>query len=364
MHVLRRPAAAVIATLTLALGLSAWPSAAQAATATGWQRVYRSSSASSNQLQSVAAISATNAWAVGSTTTSGLVMHWNGAQWRSVTAPGMAGYYLTDVEASSASNVWIFGASNYGVQVGLILRWNGTGWLKVPLPAGVIPNGAVVSSPSSAWIIGTQLCGDSGNTLPCETTLYHWNGSAWTPYQVPTLVDTISGSGASDVWAAGEGGATLAAQSSYSLVAFRWNGSAWKAVPMPHPHSSGWAGITVASPGNVWLAAWLAGQAGQGFALHWNGTRWQQYTVPKSIASNNAPVADGGAGVWLGSWAHWTGSHWVNTVPGPAFCTDGCALAGLARVPGRTTVWGVGYTSRSASGTGWDSLIGVYGKIP
>ncbi|MFI5064284.1 MAG: hypothetical protein ACHP9Z_09940 [Streptosporangiales bacterium] len=67
MRAARRPgAAAVAAALGVTLGVSASAGVAQAAGGGGWQRVYRSTSGTSNQLYSVAAISGSNAWAVGS----------------------------------------------------------------------------------------------------------------------------------------------------------------------------------------------------------------------------------------------------------------------------------------------------------
>ena len=88
----------------------------------GWRVVYRSTSKISNIVTDVAAISPGDAWAVGSTAQAGhgntqdepLVLHWNGARWRRVAVPGLGGFYLTAVAASSASDVWAFAASANG----------------------------------------------------------------------------------------------------------------------------------------------------------------------------------------------------------------------------------------------------------
>ncbi len=63
-------------------------------------------------MNSVDAISRTDAWAVGgiehgkTPVNSPYVPHWNGAKWSAVTIPGSGGYPSTQVSASSAGNVW------------------------------------------------------------------------------------------------------------------------------------------------------------------------------------------------------------------------------------------------------------------
>src|SRR6516165_8662248 len=85
-----------------------------------------------DQLNGVAATSASDAWAVGCThcfTSKGkaLIEHWNGAAWKQVPSPGPAGSVLSGVAATSASNAWAVGSYTAGTSgKSLILRWNGT----------------------------------------------------------------------------------------------------------------------------------------------------------------------------------------------------------------------------------------------
>jgi hypothetical protein len=116
----------------------------------------------------VSAISATNAWAVG--TQSGgsgeapLVEHWNGSLWRVVSSPSFPDdvVNLTGLTGiPGTSHLWAVGyLSNAGVPQGSVIElWNGSTW------SVVTPNGTgqgdrlaavAASSASNAWAVGYQ----------------------------------------------------------------------------------------------------------------------------------------------------------------------------------------------------------------
>src|SRR5258708_19218454 len=83
-------------------------------------------------LSDVAAISARDAWAVGSTNEGKVViLHWNGATWRRVPSPSPPAYVnMSGVAAVSARNAWAVGTTDLGKS--LTLHWNGAAWKKVP----------------------------------------------------------------------------------------------------------------------------------------------------------------------------------------------------------------------------------------
>src|SRR5580658_8181180 len=87
-HLVRAGALVALAGLALAAALPA-----QASTGTGW-RIFARFSTHGGQvsLNNVAAISAKDAWAAGTTlhhnTFGPIVMHWNGKSWRHVKLPG------------------------------------------------------------------------------------------------------------------------------------------------------------------------------------------------------------------------------------------------------------------------------------
>jgi hypothetical protein len=121
----------VLAALLLQTG------AAEAASS-AWRVVPSPNPASAlNILTGVAAISASDAWAVGHRVNSSglgktLTLHWNGSQWQVVASPSPSprSNILRGVAAISARNAWAVGnsADSSNNSQTLILRWNGTAW--------------------------------------------------------------------------------------------------------------------------------------------------------------------------------------------------------------------------------------------
>jgi hypothetical protein len=123
----------------------------------------------SNDLDGVAAVSASNGWAVGYSfnTTSNdyqtLIEHWNGTSWSVVPSPnvGLSDNELDGVAAVSASNVWAVGNYffNSNVFQTLIEHWNGTSWSIIPSPNVGSDNNylngvARVPGSSKVWAVG------------------------------------------------------------------------------------------------------------------------------------------------------------------------------------------------------------------
>src|SRR6266849_5141028 len=140
-----------------------------------------------DQLFGVAAASRSSAWAVGiynsGSVQRNLIEHWNGRSWSAVANPspgGTHGGFLNAVAAVSSSNAWAVGAySNGSEQKTLIEHWNGRSWKQVPSPS---PGGTHDSflfgvgaiSASSAWAVGGYVNGTAEQTL-----IEHWNGRSW-----------------------------------------------------------------------------------------------------------------------------------------------------------------------------------------
>jgi len=179
-------------------------------------------SADENVLLGVAATSATNAWAVGyhvssSTGYHTLIAHWNGTAWKRVPSPtpdtpknlAMGPKVLTSVAATSATNAWAVGTYYNGhLQVTLTEHWTGTAWKRVPSPspssAANLLNGVTATSATNAWAVGTY--GDLERTF----TL-HWNGTAWkhvpSPNPAgpgrPNLLNGVDANSPTSIWAVG-----------------------------------------------------------------------------------------------------------------------------------------------------------------
>src|SRR5205823_6432147 len=89
-------------------------------------------------LQSLATVSANDAWAVGSAgnwdagvPSRGLVEHWDGIRWSVVRPLAPRGSRLSTVSASGPRNVWAAGAyrskgERFHTARPLLLHWNGT----------------------------------------------------------------------------------------------------------------------------------------------------------------------------------------------------------------------------------------------
>ena len=115
----------------------------------------------------VAAASATNAWAVGTTSTdfdarhgAALIEHWNGSTWTQLPSPVGTGSQLSAVTARSANDAWAVGAvANASfVTKPLILHWNGHAWKRVASPApghGSGLGGVTALSAHNAWAVGS-----------------------------------------------------------------------------------------------------------------------------------------------------------------------------------------------------------------
>jgi hypothetical protein len=249
----------------------------------------------SNELHGVAAVSAGNIWAVGSYSTftsadQTLVLHWNGTAWKQVASPNPAGSAngnsLHAVTAVSASNAWAVG-SYYSVTAQatqtLILHWNGTAWKRVasPNPGSGFNDlyGVTAVSASNAWAVGDN---SNGKTLAL-----HWNGTAWKHVTSPNPGDPTELSGvaavsASNAWAVGN---YWNADGSQTLI-LHWNGTAWKHVTSPNPGGSNrdhLSGVTAITASNAWAVGTYYDSSGTGqtLVLHWNGTAWRH------VASSN-----------------------------------------------------------------------------
>ena len=151
---------------------------------TAWRKVAgRNPSGTDNELTGVSAVSSSDVWAVGYYTTSSgdrtLVEHWNGSGWSKVPSPnGAGGSALAAVTALSATNAWAVGSSGSASVKTLIEHWNGTKWTRVGSPNPSTSEnellGVSASSPSDVWAVGYYKTSSGHRTL-----VEHWNGSTW-----------------------------------------------------------------------------------------------------------------------------------------------------------------------------------------
>ena len=194
-------------------------------------------------LEAVSAVSATDIWAVGdSRATTGelpfepLIEHWDGTAWNVVpSAPiAMTGSdFLSGVAAISATNVWAVGRTG-AHSVPLIEHWDGTSWAQVPQPVSGSDsslNSVAAISATDVWAVGEQNLN--------QTVTEHWNGTAWSVVPSPSVtaggvqdfLSSVSAIGSSDVWAVGFTNNLGTMQT----LAEHWNGTTWQIVPSANP---------------------------------------------------------------------------------------------------------------------------------
>ncbi|MGH2482118.1 MAG: hypothetical protein ACRDHW_20905, partial [Ktedonobacteraceae bacterium] len=153
-----------------------------------WSLVQLPTSLHSALLNGIAATSANDIWAVGATEVARgssdvpLAIHWDGHSWSTAPlSPDLDSGDFSMVKAISANDAWAVGTS--GNQTGgaqtLIEYWNGTSWQIVTSPSpGSFYNSLYAASAVSAsdvWAVGY----DASSSWPTQTLVEHWNGTQW-----------------------------------------------------------------------------------------------------------------------------------------------------------------------------------------
>ncbi len=239
-----------------------------------------------NELFGVRAVSGTDAWAVGYDVTSGstdktLILHWDGTAWTQVASPspGTTGAVLEAVAATSATDAWAVGSSfTADTEKTLTLHWNGHKWAQVASPnRGTDDELFAVRGTSSTdtWAVGVSVIGGVDQTLAL-----HWNGSTWTRVSTPDpggsgvssgLVG-VAGTSANDTWAVGSTGPSGSAKAITrdDTLILHWDGSHWTRVPSPGPGiSSDLFAVAASSTSNIWAVGISSdGQKDYTLAVH------------------------------------------------------------------------------------------------
>ena len=271
-----------------------------------------------DRFNSIAVVSAREAWAVGDYFTGreggphgGFIEHWKGRRWRLAHAPIPPGASLESVSASGARDVWAVGMRSNLNQ--LIEHWDGERWrvLPAPLPGGIV-HAVAARTPQDAWAVGTRKRGPGFGTL-----VEHWNGKRWTVVASPSpparhqrrygILEAVTAISPTDVWAAGNLIIGVPAKASRTLVE-HWDGRRWTIVPSPNVTSNGLTNnflfsVSGSHRDDVWavgswgdyMAGGFGGKGDHALALHWDGRRWSLSTIPalrqRSLLSGIAAVA-------------------------------------------------------------------------
>jgi hypothetical protein len=318
-----------------------------------------------DSMQSVVALSAHNAWALGAPNWANLpcgadVQHWNGSTWHRVPVPrntDMSDFGNQPLTALSAKNVWIFPAlwrSGLSLsQYNYALHWNGSRWRRSRFPVDLIVNSAAAAGWSQVWAFG-EFYGKHNNVIPYAA---RYDGRSW--HRARLRVDAVAtlGPAPGGVWAFGP---TLKTASrpvnKQVLLLLRWSGHAWRTLRVPRitaPKGDdrlGLAYLAAAGPSNVWVAYQAADSRSNApvVVLHRDHRRWHRVTLPKAVTYLGGMSVDGRGGIWLLDggvlnqvWFHYHAHAWTSQpVPWPKGYNS--SIFDMTWIPGTTSALAVG----------------------
>jgi len=376
----RRPAGRYLAgSLTLAsaltAGITGLAPADAAVAACSWTDGMQPPRLSTNaSFKSVAVPSASQAWAVGTTTdsrgaTHALIEHWNGSAWSTLPVPRLRSSSLLSVRSASSTSAWSVGTvlNARHQERALILHWNGKVWAQQPSPNPGTSfdklDGVRIVSPASAWAVGTYSSGGPR----FRSLILHWNGTAWKQVNSPNpclgnQLAAVAATSGSNAWAVGLASNAalavglgtrmqLAASADPRTFILHWNGRTWSQAASPSPGAFDFLeAVGATSATNAW-AVGSTGPRGteQTLILHWNGRTWRQVASPNLDGSGKTDLHGVTATSATNAWAvgsgqdgpafilRWDGHRWQ---PGPALVLN-TNLNGVA-ASSAGNAWAVG----------------------
>lgn len=333
----------------------------------GWSVVAsRNPQPNFNILNDVSALSATDAWAVGTTGRGSgarpLIEHWDGMTWSVVPAPTTSTSFLglNGVVAISPTNVWAVGNKGSAGRP-LILHYNGTKWSVAGAGtpgkgfANVGLDSITAIAPDDIWAVGTSV----RSAQVWRPLAEHWDGQHWRVVTVPNPVTTIntlvdvSAVSTGDVWAVGWFG--LANQ---TPLVEHWNGSRWSRVAGPAIASGGsLLSVQGLAASNVWAVGGTAQAVPRVLLEHWNGGAWSRSTGGDATAAGLSMYSTDG--IWsVGARATATGTNttasllrtgstWTRVAPISPGGND--LLNSVTEIPATTDAWAVGSTLKGGA---------------
>jgi hypothetical protein len=219
-------------------------------------------------LTDVAALSPTNAWAVGSGRAPGgpLVEHYDGTSWAIVPTSLTNGGAPAAMTAVSANDIWAVGTQpgTAGASpVGLAMHYDGTSWTQSALPAPNVPAGGLwelsgisAASGGNVWAVGYV---SSADGLSQHAIVEHFNGTSWSLTQAPDLganypINTFNNVAAvspTNVWAIGQ---SSPGNQTFATLVEHFNGTSWTVQPAPSMSGNflSFDGLVSAGPGQLW----------------------------------------------------------------------------------------------------------------
>jgi hypothetical protein len=305
---------AVVASLTLVSLLTSVGPAGAVASCAAAKLVASPSFDTFDGLSGIAVVSPRDAWAVGryiipSTTGSpsrALAEHWNGRRWQLVTVPQPKANktLLSAIAAVSATDIWAVGYTENARdedQHTLIEHFDGTSWSIVPGSVHGILSGVSAGTAGDVWAVGVIPA--TLSTL-AKTLTEHWDGTSWSRVPMPapgqaSELRAMASTGSNDVWAAG----LYQVPSPQGTLTFtlteHWTGSRWAVAGSPSPTGDDvFSGLSAVSPSDVWAV----GESGTGSLIaNWTGHAWVQEPAPglhRAVGGIDSVSAASATDVW------------------------------------------------------------------
>jgi hypothetical protein len=377
---MNRQKIAILAAVTLAASLQGQvnPSTAEGTESTQCPGMWTivptpNRQASINVLADVAAISPTDAMAVGwfgqgPGDTNPLVERWDGTRWRPAPSPDVGGEHvaLVAISALGPDDVWVVGSRRitHDTYRTFATHWDGSAWMISPTPtfdgASARFTDVVALAPNDVWAVGIRL--HIGG--PERTLVEHWDGTRWTVTPSPNVTTatnylaTVTAAGPGDVWAVGYWG--LPNSDDYlSPLYEHWDGTRWSVVGSELESSARFLLSAVAISSDDVVAVGSNGNF-EATAIHkplvfrWDGS-WFDPFLPIPDGGDIgflAVAAPGSADVWAVGYQtppgssnhqtfaeHWDGNAW-SVCPTPNRTSEDNDLIGADEVDG--VIWAVG----------------------
>lgn len=289
-------------------------------------------------LSGVAALNANDVWAAGTIyedagncgytswrAKPGFLEHWDGVSWKIVSSPSPATKRFTGIAAIAATDIWAVGYNEtpYPTYAPLIEHWDGSQWKVVQCPtiqAQYVYFEAVTAvATNDVWAVGSY-----SSATAAEPFAEHWDGTSWKIVPVPETASgnflfSASSSDANEVWATGD-----------LNVALRWDGSRWISYPVANTNGdlSGLSGVLALPDGEACAVGHDSPNGGETLTLaeHWDGASWKRFPSPNltTISDLRAVSGTGPSDIWaVGQYGyrhtlieHWDGTAWT-LVPSP-----------------------------------------------
>lgn len=264
-------------------------------------------------------------------------------RWQQTPVPVAKGD-LTAVAALSGTQAWAVGyrLTSATEPEALALRWNGTAWAREStLPSDTFPQALAVRSPRDIWAVGT--------------TAAHWDGRSWTTRNLdrdpagPVLPDAVATTSDGKVWAAGRAVQESAKNAVPAIQT--WDGSAWRRQVLPKVGKGELTGLAALAPDDIWaVGGATSGGVERPYAAHWDGTKWTDATTPDIADGRLRAVGRSGDGtLWAvgGKGAVSVALRWDSR----RHCWEKTAdprvvVRGFSTVPHSADLWTVGIAKR------------------